>query len=123
MLFISNIHFSYLISKVQVYKIGGMILVTPYCILLSLFSVLGEEATKEECPIFVAASHSSFFDAIVIPFLKMPITLSREENKHIPFMGKLLLCQHFYNRLFSHHDDWKSRDCLKSRVIFSPFNN
>ncbi len=50
--------------------------------------ILGEEASKEECPIFVAASHSSFFDGIVIPFLKMPITLSREENKHIPFMGK-----------------------------------
>ena len=50
--------------------------------------ISGEEASKEDCPIFVAASHSSFFDGIVIPFLKMPITLSREENKDIPFMGK-----------------------------------
>jgi hypothetical protein len=53
--------------------------------LLIFFS--GEEASKEDCPIFVAASHSSFFDGFVIPFLKMPITLSREENKHIPFLG------------------------------------
>ena len=54
----------------------------------SSFYSLGEEASKEECPIFVAASHSSFFDAFVIPFLGMPIVLSREENKNIPLFGE-----------------------------------
>jgi len=58
-----------------------------YNLLIALISK-GNEAPKEECPIFVAASHSTFFDAFVIPYLGMPIVLSREENKSIPFMGK-----------------------------------
>lgn len=50
----------------------------------------GKRATKEECTIFVAAPHTSFFDIIVFFILGLPIGVSRAENGKLPIVGRVI---------------------------------
>ncbi|XP_009082642.1 PREDICTED: lysophosphatidylcholine acyltransferase 2, partial [Acanthisitta chloris] len=52
--------------------------------------VKGKVASLQEAPIFVAAPHSSFFDAIISPLAGMPSIVSRAENLSTPILGKIL---------------------------------
>lgn len=52
--------------------------------------IKGQRATFSEAPILCLAPHTSFFDAIVGVVLDLPSTVSREENRHAPVIGKLL---------------------------------
>lgn len=51
----------------------------------------GIRATRDEAPIFVAAPHSSFFDAWVFFVLGLPSSVSRDANAKIPLLGRLVL--------------------------------
>lgn len=51
----------------------------------------GVRASIEEAPIFVAAPHSSFFDAWVFFVLGLPGSVSRDANAKIPLIGKLVM--------------------------------
>lgn len=50
----------------------------------------GKRATIDEAPIFVAAPHSSFFDALVFFVLGLPCSVSRDANAKIPMLGRLV---------------------------------
>ncbi|KAM8799258.1 lysophosphatidylcholine acyltransferase 2 [Eudromia elegans] len=52
--------------------------------------VKGKIASPLEAPIFVAAPHSSFFDAIVSALTGMPSMVSRAENLSAPLFGTIL---------------------------------
>ncbi|NWU91548.1 PCAT2 acyltransferase, partial [Upupa epops] len=52
--------------------------------------VKGKIASLSEAPIFVAAPHSSFFDAIVSALTGMPSIVSRAENLSTPVFGTIL---------------------------------
>ncbi|NXK97560.1 PCAT2 acyltransferase, partial [Formicarius rufipectus] len=52
--------------------------------------VKGKVASLQEAPIFVAAPHSSFFDAIVCALTGMPSVVSRAENLSTPVFGTIL---------------------------------
>ncbi|XP_064527254.1 lysophosphatidylcholine acyltransferase 2 [Pseudopipra pipra] len=52
--------------------------------------VKGKVASLPEAPIFVAAPHSSFFDAIVCALTGMPSIVSRAENLSTPVFGTIL---------------------------------
>uniref|UniRef100_A0A8B9QFR5 Lysophosphatidylcholine acyltransferase 2 n=1 Tax=Apteryx owenii TaxID=8824 RepID=A0A8B9QFR5_APTOW len=52
--------------------------------------VKGKIASALEAPIFVAAPHSSFFDAIVSALTGMPSMVSRAENLSVPLFGTIL---------------------------------
>ncbi|NXI72389.1 PCAT2 acyltransferase, partial [Anseranas semipalmata] len=52
--------------------------------------VKGKVASLLEAPIFVAAPHSSFFDAIVSALTGMPSIVSRAENLSTPVFGTIL---------------------------------
>jgi lysophosphatidylcholine acyltransferase/lyso-PAF acetyltransferase len=51
---------------------------------------IGTRATRLESTVFVAAPHSSFFDAFVIIILGLPSGLSRAENAKFPLLGRLV---------------------------------
>jgi lysophosphatidylcholine acyltransferase/lyso-PAF acetyltransferase len=51
---------------------------------------IGKRATKSEASIFVAGPHSSFFDTILFFVLGLPCGVSREENAHLPVIGRLV---------------------------------
>lgn len=53
--------------------------------------VKGKVASLQEAPIFVAAPHSSFFDAIVSALTGMPSIVSRAENLSTPIFGSKYL--------------------------------
>uniref|UniRef100_A0A8C3WKF2 EF-hand domain-containing protein n=1 Tax=Catagonus wagneri TaxID=51154 RepID=A0A8C3WKF2_9CETA len=53
--------------------------------------VKGKKATRDEARIFVAAPHSSFFDAIVCVVAGLPSVVSASQNARIPVAGRLLL--------------------------------
>ncbi|XP_071813429.1 lysophosphatidylcholine acyltransferase 2-like isoform X1 [Apostichopus japonicus] len=53
-------------------------------------TIKGQRATFAEAPILCFAPHTSFFDAIIAVILGLPSTVSREENRHFPIVGKLL---------------------------------
>ncbi|NXX90558.1 PCAT2 acyltransferase, partial [Centropus bengalensis] len=74
-----------------------MIQTTLSCLTRTLFSVMGFQvkvkgkiASLQEAPIFVAAPHSSFFDAIISALTGMPSIVSRAENLSTPVFGKIL---------------------------------
>ncbi|XP_052541906.1 lysophosphatidylcholine acyltransferase 2 isoform X2 [Tympanuchus pallidicinctus] len=74
-----------------------MIQTTLSCLTRTLFFVMGFQvkvkgkvASLQEAPIFVAAPHSSFFDAIVSAFTGMPSIVSRAENLSTPVFGTIL---------------------------------
>ncbi|NXX82403.1 PCAT2 acyltransferase, partial [Urocolius indicus] len=52
--------------------------------------VKGRIASRLEAPIFVAAPHSSFFDAIISALTGMPSIVSRAENLSTPIFGTIL---------------------------------
>ncbi|NXS07367.1 PCAT2 acyltransferase, partial [Neodrepanis coruscans] len=52
--------------------------------------VKGKVASPPEAPIFVAAPHSSFFDAIICALTGMPSIVSRAENLSTPVFGTIL---------------------------------
>ncbi|NWI88975.1 PCAT2 acyltransferase, partial [Pitta sordida] len=52
--------------------------------------VKGKVASLSEAPIFVAAPHSSFFDAIICALTGMPSIVSRAENLSTPVFGTIL---------------------------------
>ncbi|NWH90467.1 PCAT2 acyltransferase, partial [Aegithalos caudatus] len=52
--------------------------------------VKGKAANLSEAPIFVAAPHSSFFDAIICALTGMPSIVSRAENLSTPVFGTIL---------------------------------
>jgi len=71
-----------------------MIQTTLSCLTRALFFVMGFQvkvkgkiASLLEAPIFVAAPHSSFFDAIICALTGMPSTVSRAENLSTPIFG------------------------------------
>lgn len=53
--------------------------------------VKGKAASIQEAPIFVAAPHSSFFDAIICALTGMPSIVSRAENLSTPVFGSKYL--------------------------------
>ncbi|XP_075290105.1 lysophosphatidylcholine acyltransferase 2 isoform X2 [Opisthocomus hoazin] len=74
-----------------------MIQTTLSCLTRALFFVMGFQvkvkgkiASLLEAPIFVAAPHSSFFDAIICALTGMPSTVSRAENLSTPIFGTIL---------------------------------
>ncbi|XP_051026521.1 lysophosphatidylcholine acyltransferase 2B-like [Acomys russatus] len=56
-----------------------------------LVKVKGKKASREEAPIFVAAPHSTFFDAIAVVVAGLPSVVSASQNVRIPLVGKCLL--------------------------------
>ncbi|XP_038197421.1 lysophosphatidylcholine acyltransferase 2B-like [Arvicola amphibius] len=56
-----------------------------------LVKVKGKKATREEAPIFVAAPHSTFFDAIAVVVAGLPSVVAASHNVQIPLAGKCLL--------------------------------
>ncbi|XP_004704721.1 lysophosphatidylcholine acyltransferase 2 [Echinops telfairi] len=53
-------------------------------------TVKGEVAGPLEAPVFVVAPHSTFFDGIACVIAGMPSIVSRNENAHVPLIGRLL---------------------------------
>lgn len=75
-----------------------MIQTTLSCLTRTLFFVMGFQvkvkgkiASLLEAPIFVAAPHSSFFDAIISALTGMPSIVSRAENLSTPVLGSKYL--------------------------------
>ncbi|XP_016052705.1 PREDICTED: lysophosphatidylcholine acyltransferase 2B-like [Miniopterus natalensis] len=56
-----------------------------------LVKVKGKKATRAEAPIFVAAPHSTFFDAVACVVAGLPSVVSASQNARIPVAGKFLL--------------------------------
>ncbi|NXX50679.1 PCAT2 acyltransferase, partial [Tricholaema leucomelas] len=74
-----------------------MIQTTLSCLTHTLFftmgfqvKVKGKVASLLEAPIFVAAPHSSFFDAIISALTGMPSIVTRAENLSAPVFGTIL---------------------------------
>ncbi|XP_071423595.1 lysophosphatidylcholine acyltransferase 2 [Pithys albifrons albifrons] len=63
---------------------------TAYFIMGFQVKVKGKVASVQEAPIFVAAPHSSFFDAIICTLTGMPSIVSRAENLSTPVFGTIL---------------------------------
>ena len=49
----------------------------------------GKLATKEEAPVLVVAPHSTYFDGFAVFWADLPYLVVRQENRRIPFIGKL----------------------------------
>ncbi|NXU74483.1 PCAT2 acyltransferase, partial [Oreotrochilus melanogaster] len=74
-----------------------MIQTTLSCLTHTVFFVMGFQvkikgkiASLLEAPVFVAAPHSSFFDAIICAPTGMPSIVSRAENLTAPVFGTIL---------------------------------
>ncbi|KAM4767328.1 lysophosphatidylcholine acyltransferase 2 [Cyanocitta cristata] len=63
---------------------------TAYFVMGFQVKVKGKVASLPEAPIFVAAPHSSFFDAIICALTGMPSIVSRAENLSTPVFGTIL---------------------------------
>lgn len=50
----------------------------------------GKRCSREESTIFVAAPHTSYFDAFLFFILGLPTAISRAENGRIPIMGRVV---------------------------------
>uniref|UniRef100_A0A8B9CYZ4 Lysophosphatidylcholine acyltransferase 2 n=1 Tax=Anser brachyrhynchus TaxID=132585 RepID=A0A8B9CYZ4_9AVES len=100
---------SWLVASIATYRHHGggsvplkgwrrrMIQTSLSCLTRTLFFVMGFQvkvkgkvASLLEAPIFVAAPHSSFFDAIVSALTGMPSIVSRAENLSTPVFGTIL---------------------------------
>jgi len=57
---------------------------------VGLWQVRGRQCAREEAPLLVVAPHSSFFDAIAIFCSGFPMFVSREENRHLWFVGRCI---------------------------------
>jgi len=58
-----------------------------YCSGFNKVKVKGRQATAREAPILALASHSTFYDALVVVFLGSPSIVAKEEVKKVPFFG------------------------------------
>ncbi|KFU89438.1 Lysophosphatidylcholine acyltransferase 2, partial [Chaetura pelagica] len=74
-----------------------MIQTTLSCLTHTVFFIMGFQvkvkgkvASLLEAPIFVAAPHSSFFDAIICALTGMPSIVTRAENLSTPVFGTIL---------------------------------
>ncbi|XP_015495227.1 lysophosphatidylcholine acyltransferase 2 isoform X1 [Parus major] len=63
---------------------------TAYLVMGFQVKVKGKVASLPEAPIFVAAPHSSFFDAIICALTGMPSIVTRAENLSTPVFGTIL---------------------------------
>ncbi|NWV12500.1 PCAT2 acyltransferase, partial [Ptilonorhynchus violaceus] len=63
---------------------------TAYLVMGFRVKVKGKVASLSEAPIFVAAPHSSFFDAVICALTGMPSIVSRAENLSTPVFGTIL---------------------------------
>ena len=50
----------------------------------------GNKSTHNECTIFVAAPHTSYFDAFLFFILGLPTAISRDKNGRLPIVGRLV---------------------------------
>lgn len=78
--------------------------------------VKGKRVTCAEAPILVVAPHSTFFDAFAAFWGggEMPYLVSREENKHLPFIGKCIKCA---QAVCVSREDPKSRQQTVQEII------
>ena len=79
-------------------------------------SVKGRRVSCGEAPILVVAPHSTFFDAFAAFWGggEMPYVVSREENKHLPFVGKCIKCA---QAVCVSREDPKSRQQTVQEII------
>ena len=79
-------------------------------------SVKGRRVTCGEAPILVVAPHSTFFDAFAAFWGggEMPYVVSREENKHLPLIGKCIKCA---QAVCVSREDPKSRQQTVQEII------
>ncbi|CAF0706534.1 unnamed protein product [Brachionus calyciflorus] len=50
----------------------------------------GQRSTRQQCTIFVAAPHTSYFDAFLFFILGLPTAISRAENGNLPIIGRVV---------------------------------
>jgi len=79
-------------------------------------TVKGRRVTCGEAPILVVAPHSTFVDAFAAFWGdgQMPYVVSREENKHLPFIGKCIKCA---QAVCVSREDPKSRQLTVQEII------
>ncbi|KAK2720998.1 hypothetical protein QYM36_004773, partial [Artemia franciscana] len=77
-----------------------------YCSGFNKVKVKGRQATAREAPILALASHSTFYDALVVVFLGSPSIVAKEEVKKVPFFGKLI---NFTQPIYVEREDPNSR--------------
>jgi len=65
---------------------------TFFCCGFHWIQTKGEQASPEEAPILVVASHSSFFDSLAVIVMGGPSVVAKEETSSIPFWGSLIRC-------------------------------
>uniref|UniRef100_A0A8C6EH47 EF-hand domain-containing protein n=1 Tax=Moschus moschiferus TaxID=68415 RepID=A0A8C6EH47_MOSMO len=79
-----------------------------------LVKVKGKKATRKEARIFVAAPHSSFFDAIACVVAGLPSVVSESQNVNIPVAGKFLLST---QPVLVTRDDPNSRKTTREEIL------
>ncbi|XP_061267210.1 lysophosphatidylcholine acyltransferase 2B-like [Bos javanicus] len=79
-----------------------------------LVKVKGKKATRDEARIFVAAPHSSFFDAIACVVAGLPSVVSASQNVNIPVAGKFLLST---QPVLVTRDDPNSRKTTREEIL------
>ncbi|CAM9313787.1 unnamed protein product [Rangifer tarandus platyrhynchus] len=79
-----------------------------------LVKVKGKKAPRDEARIFVAAPHSSFFDAIACVVAGLPSVVSASQNLNIPVAGRLLLST---QPVLVTRDDPNSRRTTREEIL------
>ena len=79
-----------------------------------LVKVKGKKATRDEARIFVAAPHSSFFDAIACVVAGLPSVVSASQNVNIPVAGRFLLST---QPVLVTRDDPNSRRTTREEIL------
>lgn len=74
---------------------------------------IGTMASAKEAPVIVAAPHSSFFDAFLVPLLGGPSVVARLESSKTLFFGKLM---DFTQAIYVDRDDPNSRNVCKNEI-------
>ena len=52
-------------------------------------STRGTRVTSAEAPILVTASHSTYFDGLLVTFLDLTTVVAKKSSEHIPFFGSM----------------------------------
>ncbi|XP_043734775.1 lysophosphatidylcholine acyltransferase 2B-like [Cervus elaphus] len=79
-----------------------------------LVKVKGKKATRDDARIFVAAPHSSFFDAIACVVAGLPSVVSASQNVNIPVAGRFLLST---QPVLVARDDPNSRRTTREEIL------
>ncbi|KAB0357667.1 hypothetical protein FD754_001823 [Muntiacus muntjak] len=79
-----------------------------------LVKVKGKKATRDEARLFVAAPHSSFFDAIACVVAGLPSVVSASQNVNIPVAGRFLLST---QPVLVTRDDPNSRRTTREEIL------